>query len=121
MSKTKPKNAPSFRVVLVTAPPGEAERLARTLVEERLAACANLLPHVTSLYWWEGKLNRDAETLIVFKAPRKNIAKLLKRLKQLHSYTVPEFVALQVLEANPEYAEWVNAECGVNERETSDE
>lgn len=105
------KSAPlSVRVVLVTAPPKEAERLARTLVEERLAACANIVPGVVSLYWWQGKLNRDAESLIIMKTPPRRIAKLLKRLKELHSYTVPEFLALPVLEANPDYVAWADEE-----------
>ena len=95
-------------MILVTAPEKEAERLARKLVEERLAACANLVPQVTSLYWWEGKLNRDGETLIVLKTAPRLVTKLLKRMKELHSYQVPEFLALPVLEANPDYAKWVH-------------
>ena len=99
-----------LRVIFVTAPPKEAGDIARRLVEERLVACANLISGLTSLYWWAGKLNRDRETLIVLKTPPRNIAALLKRLKQLHSYKVPEFVALPVLEANPDYVNWVNKE-----------
>jgi len=110
MPKKKAKKLPAVRVVLVTAPPHEAERIARALVEERLAACANIVPGLTSLYWWEGKVNRDAEALIILKTPPRRVAKLLKRLKELHSYTVPEFLALPVVEANPDYAKWVKAE-----------
>lgn len=107
-SKTR---AADLRVILVTAPPAEAEPIAQKLLEERLIACANLLPGVTSLYWWEKKINRDAETLIVMKTPRKNVAKLLTRLKQLHSYSVPEFLALPVREGNPEYFKWADDVC----------
>lgn len=107
MPKTKRKVQSGVRVVLVTAPQKEAEPIARKLLEERLIACANLLPGITSLYWWEGKINRDAEVLMLLKAPRKNMARLLKRLKELHSYQVPEFLALPVLEANPTYEKWV--------------
>ncbi|MGD0094126.1 MAG: divalent-cation tolerance protein CutA [Planctomycetota bacterium] len=110
MQNTKKKSSPPVRAILVTAPAKEAERLARTLVEERLAACANLLPGVTSFYWWAGKLNRDPETLIVFKTAPRRVPKLLQRLKELHSYEVPEFLALPVREANPDYALWVHAE-----------
>ena len=110
MQNTKKKSSPPVRAILVTAPAKEAVRLARTLVEERLAACANLLPRVTSFYWWEGKLNRDPETLIVFKTTPRRVPKLLKRLKDLHSYQVPEFLALPVREANPDYARWVHLE-----------
>jgi periplasmic divalent cation tolerance protein len=134
MKKTKKKTAPApnplprrggdrgraVRVILVTAPEKEAERLARKLVEERLAACANLVPQVTSLYWWEGKLNRDGETLIILKTAPRLVTKLLKRMKELHSYQVPEFLALPVLEANPDYAQWVYEVTGDEWRVASD-
>jgi len=109
MAKRPTKELP-VRVILVTAPPKEAEKLARKLVAERLVACANLIPNVTSLYWWDGKLNRDRETLIVMKTPPRKVPALLRRLKQLHSYTVPEFLALPVLEANPDYVKWSDEE-----------
>ncbi len=96
----------TLRVILVTAPAKEAEPLARTLLEERLIACANLIPKVTSLYWWEGKIERGAETLIVMKTPRALTRKLFARLKKLHSYSVPEFLALAPLESNPDYESW---------------
>lgn len=99
-------------MVLVTAPEKDAERLARALVEERLAACANLAPKVISFYWWEGKLNRDGETLIIFKTARRLVPKLLARMKELHTYQVPEFLALPVREANPDYARWVQEVTG---------
>jgi periplasmic divalent cation tolerance protein len=102
----------SLRVVLVTAPRKEAEALARALLKERLIACANLLPGVVSLYWWEGKIERGAETLIVMKTPRGNVKKLFTRLKELHSYSVPEFLALAPLESNPDYERWAGQEAG---------
>lgn len=101
----------SIRIVLVTAPPKDAEKIARTLLIERLIACANLLPNVTSLYWWDGKIQRDGETLILMKTPARNVKKLLTRLKQLHSYSVPEFLTLSPIEANPNYVAWVLREA----------
>ncbi|MCY3022734.1 MAG: divalent-cation tolerance protein CutA [Planctomycetota bacterium] len=111
MAKKKAKTLPAVRVILVTAPPKEAERIARQLVAERLAACANLVPGLTSLYWWEGKLNRDAETLVILKTLPRHVPRLLKRLKALHSYQVPEFLALPVVAANADYARWVADVC----------
>jgi len=108
MKKTKRKSAPAIRTILVNAPEKDAERLAGALVEKQLAACANLAPNVTSFYWWQGKFNRDTGTPIVFKTVPRLVGKLLKHLKQLHSYQVPEFLALPVLEANPDYAKWVH-------------
>ena len=107
----KPLSKSALRVVLVTAPKKEAEALARALLKERLIACANLLPGVVSLYWWEEKIERGAETLLVMKTPRANIKKLFARVKQLHSYAVPEFLALAPLESNPEYEAWAIREA----------
>lgn len=104
------KSKSSLRVILVTAPVAEAEGLARKLLEERLIACANLVPGVTSLYWWKKRIHRDAETLLIMKTPARKVKALLKRLKALHSYDVPEFLALPVLEGNPTYLAWAEAE-----------
>jgi periplasmic divalent cation tolerance protein len=100
------KNDP-LRVVFVTAPEGEALKIARTFLEERLVACVNVVKGVQSLYWWEGKIEDSAETLLIMKTPASKINKLGRRVRELHSYTVPEFVALAVMEANPAYTEWV--------------
>ncbi|HLX60909.1 MAG TPA: divalent-cation tolerance protein CutA [Planctomycetota bacterium] len=99
-----------LRVVFVTAPEKEAETIARKLLEERLIACANLLKGVQSLYWWEGKIGESAETLIVMKTPASKINALMKRVRELHSYSVPEFLALGIMEANPAYAAWARKE-----------
>jgi len=101
-----------LRVVFSTATPAEAEKLARTLVEERLAACASLVANIHSQYWWKGKIESAAETLMILKTPASRINALRRRLKALHSYTVPEFLALQVLENNPDYANWAAKETG---------
>ncbi|HYG76221.1 MAG TPA: divalent-cation tolerance protein CutA [Planctomycetota bacterium] len=106
----KKKTNSAIRVVLVTAPQAEAGSIARTLLTERLAACVNLLPGVRSLYWWDEKIVDDAEVLMIVKAPAANMRKLLKRLKALHSYKVPEFLALPVKESNPDYRNWVTSE-----------
>lgn len=100
----------TLRVVLVTAPAKSAQSLARKLLEQRLIACANLLPGATSLYWWEGKIQRDAESLLLLKTTAARIPALLKHLKHLHPYSVPEFLALPVQETNPDYAKWVEKE-----------
>jgi len=109
MKKSRNKK-PAVRVILVAAPPKEAKALGERLVRERLAACANLVPKVLSFYWWQGKLQRNAETLIILKTPPQNVPRLLKRVRELHSYTVPEFLALPVDAANQAYVEWANRE-----------
>jgi len=97
-------------VVLCTTPPDAAEGIAKTLVEERLAACVNVVPAITSFYWWEGKLQRDGESLLVIKTTPEAYGKLESRLKELHPYTVPEILALPVHDGNTDYINWVLGE-----------
>ncbi len=95
-------------VVLVTCPTvAVGERIARQLVEERLAACVNLIPRVTSVYRWQGKLARDRETLLVIKSRRIRFPALARRVAALHPYSVPEIIALPVPAGSRAYLEWV--------------
>ena len=97
--------------VFMTAPDGEvAERLGRTLVEERLAACANIVPEVASVYRWEGEVRRDAEALVIVKTTADTLAALEARVVELHPYTVPEVIALPVVGGHGPYMDWVRAE-----------
>jgi periplasmic divalent cation tolerance protein len=105
------KKRPAVRIVLVTAPGKDAERIARTLLKERLIACANLLPRVKSLYWWKGKIESGAETLIVMKTSTRKVVRLLKRVKAIHPYEVPEFLTIQVDEGSLPYVQWLLSEC----------
>lgn len=86
----------------------EAERIGRALVEERLAACANLIPGVTSLYTWEGKTCESSEVLIEAKTTASAFEDLARRVRELHSYDIPEIVALPVQTGSPEYLRWVS-------------
>jgi|SRR5207249_6346265 len=95
-------------VVLTTvAADGQAEQLAGRLVEERLAACVNLYPPMTSTYRWKGKLEREAEQQVVIKTTRARLPQLESRLSQLHSYELPEFIVLQVERGSDAYVDWV--------------
>jgi periplasmic divalent cation tolerance protein len=97
-------------VVLVTCPPGEAPALAENLVEERLAACVNVVPSVRSVYRWEGKLAREEEALLVIKTRRDRFEALRARVVALHGYAVPEVIALPVEAGFGPYLEWVTRE-----------
>lgn len=102
-----------IRVVLVTAPDAEvAERLAATLVEEGLAACANLVPGVVSVYRWEGEVRRDAEFLLVLKSTVERSAALRDRVVALHPYEIPEVLVLPVESGHEPYMAWVRASVG---------
>jgi periplasmic divalent cation tolerance protein len=86
----------------------EAEQLASSLVEERLAACVNRIKEVQSIYRWKGKVERSSEELLVIKTRRDLFEALKSRVQELHSYTVPEVIALPILEGNPSYLQWLN-------------
>jgi len=105
-----PNPAPQARIVLTTAATAEeANRLARTLVEERLAACATLIPAVQSIYHWQGQVESATETLLLLKTGPDQLAALEARLHQLHSYQIPEFLVLGVEAASQPYLEWLQA------------
>ena len=88
----------------------EARRICRTLVEERLAACANLLAPCHSLYRWQGKIEEATEHAAILKTSAATAPKLLARLAELHSYDVPAAVVWPVADALADYAQWVRAE-----------
>ena len=90
----------------------EAERIGRALVSERLAACANILPSMRSIYWWEGKMEEAAEAVLVLKTVRPNLEALTARVKALHSYEVPCIVALPIEGGNVDYLAWIAQESG---------
>jgi periplasmic divalent cation tolerance protein len=85
----------------------DAAVLAKSLVEKRLAACVNLLPGVASWYWWEGKVTEDQEVLLMMKTSRDKFAALEKEVLRLHSYAVPEVIALQIVEGSRNYLNWI--------------
>ncbi len=99
-------------VVLTTWPDAEKARAAaRALVEEKLVACANLLPGVESIYRWEGKLETSAEVMAIFKTTIDRVDALERRVLELHPYAVPEFLTLRVRDGLPAYLRWVEQSC----------
>ena len=87
----------------------EAARVAQALVERRLAACVNLVPQVRSIYRWQGQLCDQAEWLLVIKTQRRLLAQLHQTLKQIHSYEVPELVAVSIGQGSRDYLAWLHA------------
>ncbi len=88
----------------------KAEELARKVVEERLAACVTLIPGATSLYRWKGKMERAGELVLLMKTLRPR--ELMRRLKELHPYEVPELLVLRAGEVSEEYLRWAREETG---------
>ena len=96
-------------VLILTTVPDDSrgETLAQTLVEERLAACVNLLPTMTSIYRWRDAVERDAERQMIVKTTRDRIAAVRERIGQLHSYELPELIVLNVEDGSDPYLNWV--------------
>jgi|SRR5215469_1547142 len=95
-------------VTLCTVPDRESgEKLARTLVEEHLAACVNLVPGVVSTYRWEGEVKTDAECLLVIKTTGARFEALKNRILALHTYDTPEIIAVPITAGSEEYLKWI--------------
>jgi len=95
-------------IVLITASSGEeAATIAGALVNEQIAACVNIVPGVRSLFFWEGKTQDVCETLLICKSRQPLLGKLISRVKSLHSYAVPEVIALPIIAGSRDYLDWV--------------
>lgn len=100
-----------YVVVLATAPTREqAEQIEENVIQERLAACVTVVPHATSVYRWEGEVHKDQEVLLIAKTRAALFPALVARVQQLHSYQVPEVIALQVVEGAQNYLQWLARE-----------
>jgi len=101
-------NETGFIVVLITAPSREeGERIGESLIRAKLAACVNIIPSIHSIFFWEGKLCKEDEVLLVIKSRKEIFDSLIEHVKKLHSYTVPEIIALPVINGYKDYLQWV--------------
>ena len=94
-------------VMVTTSNQDEASKIAEQVVASRLAACASIIPTVQSTYWWEGKVVNDQESLVLIKSTSNNYVSLQEAIRKLHSYKVPEIIAIPVSSGLPAYLEWV--------------
>lgn len=100
-----------YVVVLITASSREeAERIATALVQRRKAACVNTLPGVQSLFRWQGRLEKAEECLLLVKTTASLVPEVVTLVKALHSYAVPEIVALPIVAGSPDYLDWIGRE-----------
>ena len=101
----------TYSLVYMTAGDlAEAKALGRALVEARLAACANVLPGITPIYWWEGKVEEGAEAALIVKTRESLVDRVIDFVIQRHSYTCPCVVALPIVKGNPAFLDWIGAE-----------
>ncbi len=96
-------------MVLITAPnEEEAVKIAKTLVEEKLAGCINIIKDIRSIYSWQGKIEDEPEVLMIVKTRSELFEELEKRVKSLHSYSVPEIIGLKIKKGSESYLSWLS-------------
>ncbi|MFC1951613.1 divalent-cation tolerance protein CutA [Chloroflexota bacterium] len=88
----------------------EAHKIAEALLTQRKAACVNILPWVSSLFWWQDKIDSAQESLLIVKTRASLLAEIVALVKEIHSYDVPEIIALPIIGGNQDYLEWIGKE-----------
>ena len=105
-------------VILITAPSEEvAGTIAKTLVGAQLAACANIIRNIRSIYRWQGNIEDDTEVLMIVKTRRELFSLLEQKVRELHPYTTPEIIALPITDGSKAYLSWLHAETEGNEEQ----
>ena len=95
-------------VILITTKNNfEAKKIARALLEKKLIACANIAGGIKSFFWWQNKIDKAGEVLLILKTERKRFNKVCKVVKSLHSYDIPEVIALPIIAGNRDYMKWI--------------
>jgi periplasmic divalent cation tolerance protein len=97
-----------YILVLMTSPSvEEAKRITHVLVSEKLIACGNIVPGIQSVFFWQGKVAEENEVLIIGKSKRSAFPGIVEKVKSLHSYTLPEIIAIPLIEGSSEYLRWI--------------
>jgi len=101
----------NYIVVLITAKDQEeAQKIAKSLVKRRQAACVNIIPAVDSHFWWKDKLEESKESLLIVKTKESLLSEVIKSVKKIHSYRLPEIIALPIVGGSRDYLEWIDSE-----------
>ena len=85
----------------------DAEKIASTLIENRLAACVQIIPRIESLFWWQGKIEKAKESLVIIKTRKGLFDEVVSSIKSVHPYEVPEIISMPILQGNERYIEWL--------------
>jgi periplasmic divalent cation tolerance protein len=98
----------SYILVLMTASSkDEAKKIVRSLLEKKLIACANIIDSVSSVFWWQDRIEEEKEVLVIMKSHKELFNKVSKKVKELHSYDTPEILALPIVDGSSQYLEWM--------------
>lgn len=106
------KSLDAIIVLITAATVEEAKVISRTILHNRLAACVNMIPRVASAFWWDGDVQGEKESLLIVKTLKKHLPRVIKEVKEVHSYSVPEIIALPIVAGNEDYLEWLAESTG---------
>ena len=98
-----------MNLIIVTCPVSESEKIAEEILKSKLAACVNIIPGISSIYWWEGKINKDEESILFIKTTSVLTDNLINKIKEIHSYKVPEIIVLDLIKGNKDYFDWIES------------
>jgi periplasmic divalent cation tolerance protein len=105
------KGTDKIVVLITTSSEEEAHKIAELLVNGRKAACVNIVPRVDSLFWWKGKLDSARESLLLVKTKASLLPAIISLVKEIHSYEVPEIIALPIIAGSEDYLKWLDIAC----------
>lgn len=94
-------------IYITTSDVDEAKKIAKTLLDERLVACCNIIPQIESLYWWEGEIEEDQESLLLTKTHSNLVDKVISRVEEIHNYETPCALEIQIKEGSEDYLDWL--------------
>ena len=104
------ENRENVVIFITTGTDEEADEVAKALLKNRYAACVNIVPKINSLFWWHDKLDSARESLLIVKSKASLLHEIVRLVKEVHSYEIPEIVALPIIGGNPDYLSWIGKE-----------
>ena len=104
------ENRENVVIFITTGTDEEAQEVAKALLNNRLAACVNIVPKINSIFWWNDTLDSAQENLLIVKSRASLLNEIVKLVKEVHSYETPEIVALPIIDGNPDYLDWISKE-----------